>query len=68
MYFEERYIVTIFNEKGLEELGRISIEGVSELQAYYMTKKMLELYKGNCWAVFHIFKDGKESVMKVINK
>ena len=68
MFFEERYIVSIFNEEGLEVLGRMSIEGVSELQAYFMAKQMLQLYKGKCWAVFHIFKDGKEAVMKVINK
>ena len=68
MFFKERYYITIFDENTTKTLGRLNIEGVSELQAYYMTKKMLEFYKGNCWAMFHIFKDGKEPVMKVIEK
>lgn len=68
MFFGEHYGISIFNEESSEVLGRMDIEGVSELQAYYMAKQMLQLYKGNCWGIFHIFKDGKAPTMKVINK
>lgn len=68
MFFEDRYIVSIFNEKGSKVLGRMSIEGVSVLQAYFMARQMLQLYNGKCWAAFHIFKDGEEAIMKVIEK
>lgn len=61
MFFGEHYCISIFNEDSSKVLGRMDIEGVSEIEAYAITKSMLEFYRQNCWVIFTTFKDGEES-------
>ena len=61
MYFKEHYMISIFDEEITKVLGRLDIEGISEIEAYAITKSMLEFYRQNCWVIFTTFKDGEES-------